>query len=168
MRLTRAATTARGERLALAAVVVALFGLMAMHGWGSHSAPSMPESSSPGMPAHTSSHLSFPYDGPGGGQGRMSVSERSGNTEALPAPTVSTDGSATGAADIDVDDDEHHGGLIGICLAILAGFVLAAILRARQQRLPTLPAWLPSWTFPVLIRRDRDPPDPLFLCVVRC
>jgi hypothetical protein len=97
----------------------------------------------------------------------MSVSERSGNTEALPAPTVSTDGSATGAADIDVDD-EHHGGLIGICLAILAGFVLAAILRARQQRLPALPAWLPAWTFPVLIRRDRDPPDPLFLCVVRC
>lgn len=168
MRLTRAAITASGERFALAAVVVALLGLMSMHGWGSHSAPSMSESSTPSMSAHTSRYLSFPYDGPGVGQERMNVSERTRDTDALLATTVSTQSSATRAADVDVDEHDSHSGLIGICLAILAGFALAAILRARQQRLRALPAWLPSWSLPVLVRRDRDPPDPLRLCVLRC
>lgn len=36
MQYFRTATRTRGARLALAAVAVALFGLLSMHGWGSH------------------------------------------------------------------------------------------------------------------------------------
>lgn len=64
---------------------------------------------------------------------------------------------------------ENGAGLLGLCLAVLAGLLLlgiALLLAPRGARIPRtlLPAWQPLR----FIRRDRDPPSLRMLCVIRC
>jgi hypothetical protein len=139
----------------LAAVALALFGLLSMHGWGSHtgghamamapvsSAASMDSSQAPGH-----GHASTLDDD----------SKESGSQ--------TTDGSAS------TGGHEKPGGdpgasLVGLCLAVLGGLLLGmALMLARcGTRVPR--GMLPTWTHPVCIGRERDPPG-LRLCVIRC
>jgi len=64
---------------------------------------------------------------------------------------------------------ENGAGLLGLCLAVLAGLLLlgiALLLARRGVRIARtmLPAWQPLR----LIGRDRDPPGLRMLCVMRC
>ncbi len=129
MRDLRAPAGTRGARYALAAVAVALFGLLSIGPLShDHSGPaaSEPDTSEPIVAGH-----------PVG----MSSEEPIG---------------------------ENGAGLLGLCLAVLAGLVLgiALLLVRRGVRIPRtlLPAWQPR----LFIGRDRDPPSLGMLCVIRC
>ncbi len=65
--------------------------------------------------------------------------------------------------------DENGAGLLGLCLAVLAGLLLlgiALLLASRGVRIPR--TLLPAWQPPRFIGRDRDPPSLRMLCVIRC
>ena len=155
MRDLRAPAGTRGARYALAAVAVALFGLLSMHGWGSHTG------------AHT-----------------MGATPPSANIAIAASGPISHDHSGPAASDpvtsepivaghpVGMSSEEPIGengaGLLGLCLAVLAGLVLgiALLLVRRGVRIPRtlLPAWQPR----LFIGRDRDPPSLGMLCVIRC
>ena len=145
MRVLRTAT-ARGERWALAAV--ALFGLMSMHGWGSHSAQPVPVTAAPVAHLHAADPAVVPA-----GTSTAPIHEPG-------SPALGHNDGSGGHGD--------HGGLVELCLAILVGLVLTALLWVGHRGVLVLPAWLPTWPVPALTGRDRDPPDLLRLCVVRC
>lgn len=71
-----------------------------------------------------------------------------------------------------VAEGGHHGGqdigAMALCLAILVGFLLSALLLHGRSLLPALVALLPTWQLPVSLTRDRDPPDLYRLCIIRC
>jgi len=58
-------------------------------------------------------------------------------------------------------------GLVGLCLAVLAGAVLGLALLLRG-RIPLLRSMLPAFQQPPLFGRDLDTPDRLRLRVIRC
>jgi hypothetical protein len=143
-----------GARFALGAVWLALFGVLSMHGWGTHAGTH-------GMTAEgaitivASPHVQTPAH-----------SEMAGRD----AGDLSVAGS---------DEDNTHRaggeepsgqgmGWLGLCLAVLGvllvGVPLVLLLRAVQIPGTLLAAWLR----PILASRDRDPPDLLRLCVIRC
>jgi hypothetical protein len=142
-------------RCALAAVAVALFGLLSMHGWGSHSGAHL-------MGATTSPSANLVivagdpgdhgHSGPGASQPNASAQEAAGH----PAGMASDEPAESGT------------GLLGLCLAVLAGLVLtiALLLARRRVRIPR--TLLPAWQPPVSIRRDHDPPSLHMLRVIRC
>lgn len=140
------AAPGRGTRLALAAVAVALFGLMSMHGWGSHvgAHPMGAASESAGVMVvmdYGSPHASDP----------VTAADRSaGHQSQVPA------------------DDEEGGGLLGLCLAILTGLVVGIVLILARRGIRVLRSLLPTWPSGSFSGRDRDPPDLLRLCVIRC
>ena len=145
----RSATQRRGARLVLAAVAVALFGLLSMHGWGSHAG------------AHPVN--AGPHD--------MSVMAAEGHegAQALPSTAGHVESDSPGAhLSSGAPVDGEGGGLLSLCLAILSGLILAAalFLALRGIRIPRSLA--PAWPGPVFYGRDRDPPDLLRLCVIRC
>ena len=197
MRWTRPAASPRAERLALAAVAIALFGLMSMHGWGSHS--SQPLSLPIGGAAHalhanavaadSANTMDDAMDNPWYGPREASVRDapqtlthQAMYAAAAGGKPVSVRASqhrdiadqhptSTGTDDTgEAGRDGHggHGGLVGLCLAILAGLVLLAFLLTRHRGVHPLAAWLPAWPLPVSNGRDRAPPDLFRLCVVRC
>ncbi|MFE6510565.1 DUF6153 family protein [Nocardioides sp. NPDC057767] len=145
MQRLRTAAPGRGTRLALAAVAVALFGLMSMHGWGSHigahSMAAAPESAGVMVMAdHGGSHASDPV---------AAADSSAGHQTQVPA-------------------DDESGSVLGLCLAILTALVvgLALTLARRGIRIPR--SLLPAWPSAAFHGRDRDPPDLLRLCVTRC
>jgi hypothetical protein len=142
----RTAAHGRGTRLALAAVAVALFGLMSMHGWGSHvgahSMGTSPESA-----------------------GVMVVMDHGGQHAS--DPVAAADGSAGQQTHVPADDEES-GGLLGLCLAILTGLIVGIALTLARRGIPILRSLLPAWASASFSGRDRDPPDLLRLCVIRC
>ncbi|MFI5627726.1 hypothetical protein ACIA03_29985 [Nocardioides sp. NPDC051685] len=143
----RSPTQTRGARLVLAAVAVALFGLLSMHGWGSHAG------------AH-----------PVGAHG-MSVMTAGGHEDAqvlLSTADRVEVGSVGPHVSSEVPADGEGGGLLGLCLAILSGLILAVALFLARRRIRLLTSLLPTWPSPVFYGRDRDPPDLLQLCVIRC
>jgi hypothetical protein len=155
MQESRAPTGAPGARYALATVAVALFGLLSMHGWGSHSgAHSMGA-------APQSANVMIPASGPTSHDGSGLRATEPDTTEPIaghPAGTSSEE-----------PFDENDPGLLGLCLAVLAGLVLlgiALLLANRSVRIPR--SWLPAWRPTLFIGRDRDPPDLRMLCVIRC
>ncbi len=150
MRTARTTTRARGERFALAAVAVAMFGLLSMHGWGSHAGHII--SAAP----HDVSITSTDHGG-------MHHPDRA-------AAPLTTESPADPAPD---GPAPAHGGgeagaLFGLCLAILTGILLALCLLVARRGTEALSNLLPAWRHPVVIGRDRDPPDLLELCVTRC
>lgn len=196
MRLTRSAATPRLERLALGTIAVALFGLISMHGWGSHSSQPLP--ALPGEALHvqhggaltadTVSTTANAWHASGQDMIRISVQTPAHQTMYAGLRTakavsvlasqqrdiVSQHPTSTGIDDTGEtraagrDGHNAHGGLVGLCLAILAGLVLLALLLTGHCGVHPLAAWLPAWSLPVCIGRDRAPPDLLRLCVVRC
>lgn len=140
MRTLRTATPAPGARLALVTVAVALFGLLSMHGWGSHATHMMEA-----MPH--AAHASMADNDPA----------------VMPASDSPTSRHQTRAP-----DRGDGAGMVGLCLAILTGLLLgiAALMGRRGCRIPR--GLLPTWPHPVFVGRDRDPPDLLQFCVIRC
>ena len=156
MRDLRAPAGTRGARYALAAVAVALFGVLSMHGWGSHTG------------AHSMGAA------PQSASVRIAASGPVGHSHSAPAPIerdtyeqIAAGHSAGSGSEEPVG--ESGAGLLGLCLAVLAGVLLlgiALLLARRGVRIPRtlLPAWRPL----LFIGRDRDPPDLRMLCVIRC
>lgn len=157
VRHLRSISGAPGTRSALLAVAtVALFGLLSMHGWDTHAGLHADTGHAPAhvVAAHSVAHAS--------------------------AGAPAHDGETTGAADAvtmdaatcDTCGDDGSGdsmGLMGLCLAVLGGVLAAALaLLLIGRRLPVLRTMLPTFRHPVLLSRDRDPPDLLRLCVIRC
>lgn len=141
----RSPTQTGGARLVLAAVAVALFGLLSMHGWGSHAG---------GAGAHDMSVMAA-----GAHEGPQALQSTVGHVESdRPGAHVSSG----------VPADGEGGGLLGLCLAILSGLILAVALFLARRRIRLLTSLLPTWPRPVFYGRDRDPPDLLQLCVIRC
>ena len=136
----------------LAAVALALFGLLSMHGWGSHSpghSMAMAPATSTTDSAHTAHSQMAAMD---------HTSQAAGNKS---RGAASTDGDETPGGD-------HSASLLGLCLAVLTALLLGiGMLWARRTvRIPR--PLLPSWSHSAFIGRDRDPPDVLQLCVIRC
>ena len=148
----RSATQTRGARPVLAAVAVALFGLLSMHGWGSHAGThvvgAMPHEVSIVAPSsHGASHRISPMIG----------------DVATDESKIFSTGHATG-----VPSDGDGGDLLGLCLAILSSLILAVALFLARRGIRLIRTLLPAWPNPVFYGRDRDPPDLLQLCVIRC
>lgn len=152
----RAPTGTRGPRYALVAVAVALFGLLSMHGWGSHTGAHSVGATSQSAVAMiaASGAISHDHSGP------------AANEPDTPEPIVA--GHPAGMSS-EEPVGENGAGLLGLCLAVLAGLLLlgiALLLARRGVRIARtmLPAWQPLR----LIGRDRDPPGLRMLCVIRC
>lgn len=156
MRDLRAPAGTRGARYTVAAVAVALFGLLSMHGWGSHTG------------AHSMGAA------PQSARVMIAASGAVGHSHSAPAPSerdtyerIAAGHSAGSGSEEPVG--ESRAGLLGLCLAVLAGMLLlgiALLLARRGVRIP--PALLPAWQSAVFIGRDRDPPSLGMLSVIRC
>lgn len=154
MRDLRTPSWAPGARFMLTAVALALFGLLSMHGWGSHTGGhTMAMSPASSAVSTDSSHAI--------GHGIMSDDSSTGSG------SRTVDGSAPPVGH-EKPDGDPGASLLGLCLAILCGLLLgiALLLARRSLRFP--PWMLPIWRHPVFIGRERDPPDLLRLCVIRC
>jgi hypothetical protein len=144
----RSITGAAGARHALLVAALALFGLLSMHGWGTH-ADMHPETS------HNAAHA----------PALMGAGSHHAGTP----------GSATVDGNDDAGCDDCSGfesgsgmGLIALCLAVLGAFVLALVLLLLRRGVRLLRAPEPVWRTIALLSRDRDPPDLLRLCVITC
>ena len=132
-----------------------MFGLLSMHGWGSH--------------LGTHSMLVTP-------QGANVINASSG---------LGTDGHSASAAselaaskqivadhpagmDSDEPDGESGAALLGLCLAVLTGLLLGIALLLARRGFRISGTLLPVWQHRHLIRRDHDPPTLSMLCVIRC
>lgn len=154
MRDLRAPTGTRRARHALAVVAVALFGLLSMHGWGSHT----------GAHAMAATTPSATVVATGSDPASHGHSEPAASEPDATAHVVASQPAGTG-----LDEPGDSGaGLLGLCLAVLAGLVLAIalLLTRRGVRIPR--TLLPAWRSAVFIGRDRDPPRLGMLCVIRC
>ena len=155
VRNLRSITGTPRARYALVVAALALFGLLSMHGWGTHA----------GMHAetsHSTTHaallhhdhaavLAAPYSG-----------QEAGDTAAVATDTVSCDDDCGGSG------SGSGMGLAGLCLAILGGLVLAVALLVLRRCIPRFRSLMPVFRHPLLLGRERDPPDLLRLCVIRC
>lgn len=65
-------------------------------------------------------------------------------------------------------DGESGAGLLGLCLAVLAGLLLGIALLLARRGFPGPRTLLPAWQPPVFIGRDREPPGLRTLRVIRC
>ncbi len=125
-----------------------------MHGWGSHAGAHSMAMPPPGANVMVTSGASTPHHGVTGA--------RVSDTDAT-APDLQAAGRGTHQP-----GGDEGTGLAALCLAVLAG-LLSAIeflrvrggIRIRRGLRPISPQ-------PVLIRRDRDPPDLRELSVIRC
>lgn len=140
----------------LAAVAAALFGLLSMHGWGSHAGGHTAAM----LPATSAVSTDFPQSA-----GHAHPTTSDGSSTESGSRTV--DGPAPNGGHEQPDGDPGAG-LLGLCLAILCGLLLCLALLLARRGL-RVPRWmLPTWTHPVCTGRERDPPDLIQLCVIRC
>jgi hypothetical protein len=156
MRDLRAPNGTLRARYAAAAVAVALFGLLSMHGWGSHTGAHSMGASPQSAIAVIASNGPISDDHSG----------MAANEPDTPEPIVAGHPAGTRS---EKPLGENGAGLLGLCLAVLAGLLLlgiALLLARRGVRIPRtlLAAWQPLR----FIRRDRDPPSLRMLCVIRC
>lgn len=143
-------------RYALVVAALALFGLLSMHGWGTHAAMHAEASHSP-------AHGALPHD-----EDHASVLTTS-HPGQVASEAAAMDADAVGC-DNGCDEPGPGGGmgLVGLCLAVLGGLVLGLALLVLRRRIRLLRAMLPTFQHPVLLSRERDPPSLLRLCVIRC
>jgi len=140
---------ASDARCALVVVAVALFGLLSMHGWGSHAG--MPPAGMTADGAHSMVAQALFY------------------IEAHTTESQADTGAGYHAGAVEVEEPSGDGmGLLGLCLAVLGGLLsgLALLLLRRGGWIPR--TLLPSWSATAFRGRDRDPPDLLRLGVIRC
>jgi len=153
--LRRIVGTSRA-RYALVVAALALFGLLSMHGWGTHAGVHAGASHSPAHIAlpHGDDHAAVLATSHGG--------QVAGDAAATDADTVNCENGCGGSG--------SHGamGLVGLCLAVLGGLVLALALLLLRRYIPLLRTMLPTFRHPVLLGHECDPPDLLRLCVIRC
>ncbi len=153
MRFFRSIAGAPGTRYAVLVATLALFGLLSMHGWGTHAGMHAEASHAPAhvVVVHSDAHASPPGVAHHGGGAAGS-------------------GAREAACDTCGDDGSDGGmGLIGLCLAVLGGVLASALALMLLRGWPLLlRTMLPTFRQPVLLSRDRDPPDLLRLCVIRC
>jgi hypothetical protein len=154
VRNVRSIATAPGARYALIVVALALFALLSMHGWGIHAGAHADGGHRPIqiVAAHADAH---------------------GEPSAAGSDPVhqAADGAAAGQNCRGACGDGAPGsgtGVLGLCLAVLGGLILGLALLLLCGGVRVLRATMPTWRHPVLLGRDRDPPDLLRLCVVRC
>ena len=138
----------------LAAVALALFGLLSMHGWGSHTPghtmAMAPPANAEAVAGHAAGHQMPRTDD------QASEADGDGTSGAASAGGQEKPGGDPGT------------GLLGLCLAVLCALLLGIALLLARRGL-RIPRWLlPAWPHPAFIGRDRDPPDLLHLCVIRC
>lgn len=148
----RTATQTRGAHLVLAAVAAALFGLMSMHGWGSHTGA---HSMGP-VPQSTNVMMAADYGDP------HALSTMAGDESVAQGTGIPTTDHQTQAP------NDEGGSALGLCLAILTGLVLGFALLMASRGIRIFRNLRPTWPNQVLYARDRDPPDLLQLCVTRC
>jgi hypothetical protein len=155
MRGFRARTGAPGARLAVAAAAVALFGLLSMHGWGSHAVAHPMAAASQGTTVMTAGE----HDGGLTGRAALIGEE---------AATATTPGVLAHGGQADAPVDGKGGPLTGLCVAVLTALLVGIALAISRRSTRTWRGPLPWWPHFVLVGRDRDPPDLLQLCVIRC
>lgn len=140
----------------LAAVALALFGLLSMHGWGSHT------------PGHTMAMAPSANATMMGSGHAADHSEMSRTTDPASEPNEGKPVSAASASGHEDPGGDQGAGLLSLCLAVLGTLLLGIALLLARRGLH-VPGWLlPTGPHPVIIGRDRDPPDLLQLCVIRC
>ena len=154
MRNLRTITGTPGARDALTAVALALFGLLVMHGSGIHA------HSTGATPDGENALVTSPHAGPHGHAERAATEAASGYAA----------GGVPEGGDLRATEPagDQGTGVLGFCLAALAGVLVGVTLlrRRRGARIPR--TLLPAWTHAVVEGGDRDPPEPLRLCVIRC
>lgn len=123
---------------------VALFALFAMHGLGTH-----------GTAGHAAAVTPEQHAAPGATSYASSAGENSANAAGQSEPRPN-------------DAPGHSSWMLGLCLAVLAGLLLGLSLLRGRCRVTLPDSLLPRFDLPQLLTRDRDPPDPLRLCVIRC
>lgn len=93
----------------------------------------------------------------------------SGPVASEPAASAQVIAGHPAGMDSDEPTGESNAGLLGLCLAVLAGLLMlgiALLLALRGVRIPR--TLLPAWQSPVSVGRDRAPPSLRMLCVIRC
>ncbi|MDP3892318.1 hypothetical protein [Nocardioides sp.] len=156
MRNLRSIAGTPGARYVLVVAALALFGLLSMHGWGAHSgmhAGASPSSAHVAL-LHGDDHTSV--------LATAHVGQAAGNASAMDAEAVSCDNGCGGSG------SDGGMGLVGLCLAVLGGLVMAFALLLLRRCHPLLRTILPRFQHSVLLSRERDPPDLLHFCVIRC
>jgi hypothetical protein len=141
-----------GARYVLAVATLALFGLLSMHGWGTHA----------GMHAENrhAAHVAMAH-----ADAHASAADATSQGQA----TATSDNAAGCDTDCRSGGSDGGMGLAGLCLAVLGGVLAAALaLLLLRRGIPLLRTMLPAFGHPILLDRDRDPPDLLRLCVIRC
>ncbi|PWN04965.1 hypothetical protein DJ010_01575 [Nocardioides silvaticus] len=143
-------------RYALVVAALALFGLLSMHGWGTHAGMHAESSHSPAHVAllHGDDHVSVLATSHSG--------QVPGDAAAMDADAVSCDDGCDGSG------SGGGMGMIGLCMAVLGGLVLGLALLLLRRCIPLMRTMLPALQHPILLSRERDPPDLLRLCVIRC
>lgn len=143
----------RGVGGALVIAAVALFGLMAMHGWGTHVG-------GPGHPiaaADAVVHSEVAGSSGSGVRPDQSPAALAHAVDVVAAPAGCTEGCSDG-----------HVVWAGVCLAVLCGLLVGCVLLLFRRTAPLPRTMLPAWPYFVPMESDRDPPDLLRLCVMRC
>lgn len=149
--MTRTITTHLRRLLAVAAWVLLIGGLFAMHGLGTHGA-----GAHDGMSTTTEATQ---------GHAHHAAMETAVGEQAPP------DNRAGGRDDGTQDGGRGHGGmgLLMLCVVILAAaiavFTLVLLRHLQRSPLFTTPR---SFLEILVVGRDRDPPDLLRLSVIRC
>jgi hypothetical protein len=157
VRHLRSIAGAAGTRYGFLVAALALVGLLSMHGWGTHAGMHAETGHAPAhaVLVHSEAHASAPD--------ATHHRDAAGAAAAAPKDAATCD---------TCGDDGSDGGmdLMGLCFAVLGGILAAALalLLLRRRCLPLLRTVVPAFRHPVLLSRDRDPPDLVRLCVIRC
>lgn len=139
MQPTHAQPKPARTRGVLLVAALALFGIFAMHGWGTH-----------GTTAHAD------------GMPMVGVAAPTDSDQLAVEACHCAD--TAGA----VHESKHTPGMLALCLAVLAG-VLAMAVRLFLTRVTWAAVGrLACAQLPVPTQRDRDPPHLFTLCVIRC
>lgn len=128
----------------LAVVATALLGILSMHGWGTHTAGHLATDAAVHVGGAVSSQS--PHDS-------AMLRDATDAPEVAPAMPGGTQDSAVST--------------LGLCLGLLGGLLLYAILRLRAVR--QWSCWGVEHRGPPRVQsRDPDPPDLIRLSVIRC
>lgn len=162
VRNIRAVAGARGVRFALLVSVVALFGILSMHGWGIHASPHAGTHAGPQVQDLDRLDDPMLQDG----SGVFPASARVNHERAAHGGHATTGDLAVCEADC----GSGHGswGMAGMCLAVIGALLLGLGLLFLGRAVPRPPSLAHATRYLVAISRERDPPDLFVLSVIRC